>query len=332
MLQEDEEERLQWCKIMSLARHIIAVLYMNTFLFSLIFRVVLIRFADRGLVVKGKPDLVLFHQLYWLVFVAFFVVGIFMFPFSTFVLDTYTSSAEGRVCMLQPLETSTEIVRRRLMVVSYVGIIAVFNKYLSFKVKLFLHGICPNDTMYCIGNYKRNMLSFKTNSKLINLWAIYALLETVIFMTPMLYNNKWLTPEVIFCSHNIMCFMLIEIVHGIILPMKIVIPWKEKETARPDFYVNKPDILEPRRTSLPSFLPSPAPRPKFPPLSPLQPVFPQLYQPSHRLALDDRLTIWREEIQLAGVEVVAERTLYRRREGCVGGNRSEMTSGTTHFM
>ena len=28
-------------------------------------QVILIRFADRGLVVNGKPDLLLFRQLYW---------------------------------------------------------------------------------------------------------------------------------------------------------------------------------------------------------------------------------------------------------------------------
>ena len=41
---------------------------------------ILVRFADRGLVVKGKPDLLLFQQLYWIVFGAFFILGILSYP------------------------------------------------------------------------------------------------------------------------------------------------------------------------------------------------------------------------------------------------------------
>ena len=41
---------------------------------------ILVRFADRGLVVKGKPDLILFQQLYWIVFGAFFILGILSYP------------------------------------------------------------------------------------------------------------------------------------------------------------------------------------------------------------------------------------------------------------
>ena len=47
---------------------------------NFLLRMILVRFADRGLVVKGKPDLLLFQQLYWIVFGAFFILGILSYP------------------------------------------------------------------------------------------------------------------------------------------------------------------------------------------------------------------------------------------------------------
>ena len=44
----------------------IVVTYFNTFLFSFIWRVVLIRYADRGLVLDGRPNTQLLKQLYWI--------------------------------------------------------------------------------------------------------------------------------------------------------------------------------------------------------------------------------------------------------------------------
>ena len=62
---QDAEERVIWCQILLLSRSTIVSLYFNTMLFNFLFRVLLILYADRGLVCDGKPNLLLFRRLYW---------------------------------------------------------------------------------------------------------------------------------------------------------------------------------------------------------------------------------------------------------------------------
>ena len=57
-------EPLNFCTCLFLG---LLVLFSNTALFSLIFRAVLIRFAHRGLVLQGQPNLRLFDQLFWVI-------------------------------------------------------------------------------------------------------------------------------------------------------------------------------------------------------------------------------------------------------------------------
>ena len=89
VMAEESENRHFWCQLLSVGRNTIARMYIDTLLFNLIFRVVLIRFAERGLVVQGRPNLDLFRHLYWTVFGAFFTFTIFGFPVSSIVQGTY---------------------------------------------------------------------------------------------------------------------------------------------------------------------------------------------------------------------------------------------------
>ena len=45
---------LCWCQLLGISRNVCVATYFNTFLLSFIWRVVFIRFADRGLVVGGQ--------------------------------------------------------------------------------------------------------------------------------------------------------------------------------------------------------------------------------------------------------------------------------------
>ena len=61
--QEDPDQRLMLCQLLQLLRQVVANVYAVTLFFNFFFRVILIRFSDRGLVVDGKPDLALFNQV-----------------------------------------------------------------------------------------------------------------------------------------------------------------------------------------------------------------------------------------------------------------------------
>ena len=61
--QEDPDQRLMLCQLLQLLRQVVANVYALTLFFNFFFRVILIRFSDRGLVVDGKPELALFNQV-----------------------------------------------------------------------------------------------------------------------------------------------------------------------------------------------------------------------------------------------------------------------------
>ena len=61
--QEDPDQRLMLCQLLQLLRQVVANVYAVTLFFNFFFRVILIRFSDRGLVVDGKPELALFNQV-----------------------------------------------------------------------------------------------------------------------------------------------------------------------------------------------------------------------------------------------------------------------------
>ena len=76
---QNDEERFYGCLVIQICQTFIVVCYFWTIFFSLVFRMVLIRFSERGLVERGKPNLLLFHQLYWTVFGAFSFMTISIF-------------------------------------------------------------------------------------------------------------------------------------------------------------------------------------------------------------------------------------------------------------
>ena len=96
-----EEERVLWCKILLVSRHIIVDFYTLTLFLNFLYRVVLILFSDRGLVVRGRSKLTLFRQLYWTVFWACFCMLLFMHIYSStqISVDPFTGSTLGNICL-----------------------------------------------------------------------------------------------------------------------------------------------------------------------------------------------------------------------------------------
>ena len=105
---EDPTDRLMACHVSHFCNTVISSLYLTTLSLGLIFRWVLIRFSDRGLVVQGSPLLVLLNQLYWVAFGAFFCFTISIFTVVPFVRGNFEESIRGRECMLLPKETNNK--------------------------------------------------------------------------------------------------------------------------------------------------------------------------------------------------------------------------------
>ena len=55
------------------------------------------------------------------------------------------------------------------------------------------------------------------------------------------------SPLVVFSTQEIICYIFLDIFHGLIIPMKMEIPWKTKASQQAcEFYVRKPVSLESR--------------------------------------------------------------------------------------
>ena len=263
-----EEHRVFWCHTLQLARWSIIVVYFNTMYFNFLFRMILIRFADRGLVVKGKPELVLFRQLYWVVFAAFFTLGIFTYPVLQIIRGTFLQSTQARVCLFKPILADEEGIKGRISSLVYPCVAEVFNRYFSRKVFHYLNGICPNKRMSCIGNYRRNLIFFRETSHYVSRWACYSILEGTVMIVAMTSDSDKLTSTMVFWIHNVLAFTFIDIFHGLIIPLNMALPLATVPKKGQKFRTTRHSSLEPRRYvegcgSLP-LMDSPPPPPPSP--------------------------------------------------------------------
>ena len=247
MVALEEEHRVFWCHTLQLARWSIIVVYFNTMYFNFLFRMILIRFADRGLVVKGKPELVLFRQLYWVVFAAFFTLGIFTYPVLQIIRGTFLQSTQARVCLFKPILADEEGIKGRILSLVYPCVAEVFNQYGSRKVFHYLNGICPNKRMSCIGNYRRNLIFFRETSHYVSRWACYSILEGTVMIVAMTSDSDKLTSTMVFWIHNVLAFTFIDIFHGLIIPLNMALPLTTMSGKGQRYRTRTHSSLEPRR-------------------------------------------------------------------------------------
>ena len=112
--------------------------YFNTFLLSFIWRVVFIRFADRGLVVGGQLYTSLLKKIHWIFFIPIAFISIFHFPIQKIISGTYEETISGSVCTLQCLSLVNEVSRKTTIGSQWYPHMAnVFNLYFSYKVRCF---------------------------------------------------------------------------------------------------------------------------------------------------------------------------------------------------
>ena len=116
--------------------------YFNTFLFSFIWRVVFIRYADRGLVLNGRPNTQLLKQLHWVIFTSFASINILHFPIQKVISGTFQETVSGKVCLLQTFTLVNAVSRKTFIGAQMFPFMAnLFNLYFSFKVSGGLYNL-----------------------------------------------------------------------------------------------------------------------------------------------------------------------------------------------
>jgi hypothetical protein len=256
----DPEERLYGCMVIQICQTIIIACYLWTFTFSLLFRMVLIRFAERGLVERGKPNLLLFHQLYWTAFGTFSFWTIIVFTIMPLVQGTFVENPQNKICMLRPTEIikSDTNITKTLVILVFILIITTSKHLITYKVRKYVSGLCPNGPGGAIGKYRKNLIDFEENSRYISYWLVYAAIaltaRKLAMMFPGVSDITDITPDIVFRIAHGNALVFLWFVHGLILPLNMKIPWKSKRPRKASsFYVHKPLLpwMYPRTTTPP---------------------------------------------------------------------------------
>ena len=134
----------------------------------------LIRFAERGLVLNGRPNLQLFNQLFWTIFVSYCVIGICMAPpYSLFSTKSFNYAFGTKVCLARSI-ADHDVLRRNfvsLFLTATLGWVIVI--LLKARTKQYLQGICPDGKMSSIGNFRRNFITFDQTTKYIHITVYF---------------------------------------------------------------------------------------------------------------------------------------------------------------
>ena len=201
---------------------------------------ILIRFSDRGLVMHGRPNLVLFKQLYWTVFGAFFCLGGPLFTLLPILRGTFEENIQSQICMLLRVEQSRGSTRNLLIQMVQCCLAMIYNRVISYKVNKFKFGICPNGRMGALGLYRRNLITFEENSRHNFIWGAF-MMKYCLFCLIIIPQFPDISPRILFWINYGNAFFFLAF--SIIWPLSMKIPWKSRRQRKvTPFYVHKPNL------------------------------------------------------------------------------------------
>ena len=145
--------------------------FSNSALFHLIFRTLLVRFPQRGLVLQGNPNLKLFNQLF----------GRFWSPNAALASCCSRSTASSRalfqvLCLCKPV-LKENIVAQNIVTLTTQVLASNICAYWTFNTNQFLRSLCPRKKMSCIGNFRRNFTTLNQTTGYIKFNSYYHLLH-----------------------------------------------------------------------------------------------------------------------------------------------------------
>ena len=208
---------------------------------------------------EGRPDLGLFHQLYWIIVCSELLVMYIVFPGAPILQGNFPSeTVPGRVCLLLQTASRTssafyesESYKLNMFRLFFPNLNIVIIIYLRFRVKRFMSELCPRKQMSCIGVYKRNVIGLQTTINWLISWNILVLLEYG-FHTLLAVQGDQLSRETVFWIWNVKSFLFNEGLH-FVLPLLLEVPnssLDRKKIGMDTFYARKTGSLEPRRAEV----------------------------------------------------------------------------------
>ena len=162
--------------------------------------------------------------------------------------DFPEATTAGKICLLLPVATwqaREEQAKVMGMQVAGSAIQIFYVWYHNRKVQTLIHRLCPNMRMSCIGKYKRNVLDYQ-NTAILSI--ISSLLQLLSIINEELFSIFEITPGLVFIIDSI-CDMLFYYVLPFCLALLFInadLPSRGEVSRRTQFYVRRPEVLEPR--------------------------------------------------------------------------------------
>ena len=94
-----------------------------------------------------------------------------------------------------------------------------------------------------IGNYRRNLITFKENSFYLFTWWLCSVYIVILTSICLRFS---VMPSTVFWLYNSIHLVFVDIFHGLVIPWRMQIPWRtpQHQQERPSqFYVLKPPEL-----------------------------------------------------------------------------------------
>ena len=216
--------------------------------FSFAFRHILVLYPDRGLISKGKSNLKLFHQLYWVIVSAYILLFCFLMPISHIIRGNFPKSAEkGKICLL--LQTDNRTTNKGLLI-ELAFYFLIFCQMFDFnrRTRRFMRGLCPTERNSCIRKYRRNLINMKETLSYDMSWYMIIFLE---HMSVLIFSKIELDPMVVFLAYNILVFILyfsqhIYFINHFLLSYTELLS-KTKGIPQSSYFGSNQQVLQPRR-------------------------------------------------------------------------------------
>ena len=190
------------------------------------------KYAGNGLVSHGDTNLKLMRVLFWVFTVGLVAISYGNMPLSKqFKPGFPENTVIGQICMKNEILYSKESIKTRMIGFVF-PLLNLFWGYLWNKQILkYINGQCLNRTTFSAfgGKYRRNIFTYAEALNYNSCWCIFIIVENTLLIGLEVYSEK-VSQEVSYALHHLLCFLFIDIFHGIYLP------FKHLKTSRDHFY------------------------------------------------------------------------------------------------
>ena len=190
------------------------------------------KYAGNGLVSHGDTNLKLMRVLFWVFTLGLVAISYGNMPLSKqFKPGFPENTVIGQICMKNDVLYSKESIKSRL-----IGFVfPLLNLFWGFwgyrKILKYINGQCLNKNTFSAfgGKYRRNIFTYAEALNYNSCWCIFIIVENALLIGLEVYSEK-VSQEVSYALHHLLCFLFIDIFHGIYLP------FKHLKTSRDHFY------------------------------------------------------------------------------------------------